>query len=85
MSSAPPVKVHVIVEQDGNVLSHMNVEVSGGRHEFTFLTPVRVPIADSHLTRHFEGFALEMHIDQETRRVVYDERLVHRPALELKR
>lgn len=74
-----PIKVHVIVEQGGIQLAEMVTEVSGGRHEFTFSQPLRAN------GRHFEGFALEMHLDQQTRRVVYNEHLAKRPLLFLNR
>lgn len=82
MSKESPVTVHVIVEKGGIVLAEMVTGVMGGRHEFTFSHPIR---ADG---RHFEGFALEMHLDQVTRRVIYNEsieRIAHRPALDLAR
>lgn len=82
--SGQPIKVHVIVEKGGIQLAEMVTEVSGGRHEFTFLTPIRVPNENGFM-RHFEGFALEMHLDQETRRVVFNEHLAARSYPNFKR
>lgn len=79
-----PYKVHVIVEKGGIQVAEMVTEVSGGRHEFTFLEPIKVP-SENGFNRHFEGFALEMHLDQETRRVTYNEHLAKRVFADFKR
>lgn len=72
MAEDRKVRVHVIVTEGVIELAHMSTEVSGGRHEFQFSQPMRVD------GRHFEGFALEMWLDQEARRVVYAEHLAKR-------
>lgn len=66
------IKVHVIVTEGDIQIAHMSTAVSGGRHEFQFSQPMKVD------GRHFEGFALEMWLDQEARRVVYNEQLAKR-------
>lgn len=73
------VRVIVTVIKDGVCVADMAVQVSGGRHELTFSHPIKVN------GRHFEGFALEMWIDQEARRVDYKEFVVSRPDIEMKR
>lgn len=70
-----PVKIHVVVEQGGIQIAEMVTEVSGGRHEFTLGQPL---LANG---RTLTGWALEMHLDQETRRVAYNEHVAKRPLL----
>jgi len=67
------VMVHVIVTEGEIEVAHISTSVSGGRHELQFSQPITVD------GRHFEGFALEMWIDQEARKVVYNEFLAKRP------
>lgn len=67
------IKVHVIVTEGDIQLAHMSASVSGGRHEFQFSHPIKVD------GNHFEGFALEMWLNQEARKVVYNEFLATRP------
>jgi hypothetical protein len=68
--------VHVMIEEDGIVTANMSTEVSGGRHEFTFSQPIKAN------GRHFEGFALEMWLDQQARQVVYNEFIADRQSLQ---
>ena len=67
------VKVHVIVTEGDIQIAHMSASVSGGRHEFQFSHPISVD------GNHFEGFALEMWLNQEARKLVYHEHLARRP------
>ena len=67
------IRVHVIVTEGDIQIAHMTTGVIGGRHEFQLSQPIKVD------GRHFEGFALEMWIDQEARKVVYNEFLAKRP------
>lgn len=69
------VLVHVTVTENDIVIANMTTNVNGGRHEFTFSQPITVD------GRHFEGFALEMWLDQEARKIVYNEFLANRPNL----
>lgn len=68
------IKVHVIVTEGDIQIAHMSANVSGGRHEFQFSHPIKVD------GDHFEGFALEMWLNQEARKLVYHEYLADRPA-----
>jgi hypothetical protein len=68
------IKVHVIVTEGDVQIAHMSAAVSGGRHEFTFALPIKVN------GRHFEGFALEMWLDQTARSIVYNEHIAKRPG-----
>jgi hypothetical protein len=70
-------EVQVLVIENGICVASLTTQVSGGRHEFSFSHPIRVD------GRHFEGFALEMWIDQAARRVEYKEREANRPHLDL--
>lgn len=66
------IKVHVIVTEGDIQIAHMSCNVSGGRHEFQFSHPIKVD------GNHFEGFALEMWLNQEARKIVYNEFLAKR-------
>lgn len=61
------IKVHVMITENDIVVSNMSTLVSGGRHEFTFNQPIKVN------GREFTGFALEMWLDRESRRIAFKE------------
>ena len=62
------VKIRIHITKGSLVLAELHSKVDGGRHEFRFSQPISVE------GRHFDGFAVECYLDQETRHVAYDER-----------
>lgn len=66
--------VHVIITEGDIAISNMSMNVSGGRHELEFSQAIRI---DGKL---FTGIAVEMNIDQDARKVVYNEFLAKRPG-----
>lgn len=61
------VKVRVFVTKGTLVLAELHSEVTPGIHEFVFQQPIRTPAG-----RHFEGFSLDLWIDQEPQHVIID-------------
>lgn len=61
------VKIRIHITKGDLVLAELHSVVDGGRHEFTFASPIRTATG-----RHFEGFAVECYLDREVRHVLYE-------------